>query len=556
MSLQLHNTLTRRIDPFVPLTPGRATLYTCGPTIYNYAHIGNFRTFLFEDLLRRWLEASGYDVFHIMNLTDVDDRTIAAAVKQGVPLRQHVDPFARAFEEDRDWLRIRPPHAQPRATEYIGPMIELISGLLEKGVAYKGEDGSVYFAIARFPAYGRLSQLDRRELRAGASERVSADEYAKEDARDFVLWKAVKPEDEAVGAAWDAPFGRGRPGWHIECSAMALELIRRKWGVDVLDIHAGAVDLIFPHHEDEIAQSCAYTGREEFARFWLHGEFLDVGGTKMSKRYGNILTVRDLREQGADAGAVRHLLFNTHYRQKLDWRDEALAAAREGSARLGAFRDRLELVGGEVDDAEAQAAVERFRTAFAGALDNDLNAPEALAALHVLVREGNRRLDEGGRLGPGFRAAWSLADEVLAVAPSARARTVAAEALAVAEEDGIPVRPPEVPPPDFADGEGWALRWAAVRATEKRARNFGEADRIRDLLKEAGWEIRDRRDGAIEVVKRRSVVGLAPSIRRAVLTSVSGLYGFARNAHCILSSKAESARPSTHPETNRTGMRG
>ena len=502
MSLRLHNTLTRRIEPFVPLTPGRATVYTCGPTIYNYAHIGNFRTFLFEDLLRRWLEASGYDVFHIMNLTDVDDRTIDAAIKKGVGLREHVDPFARAFEEDRDWLRIRPPHAQPRATEYIGPMIELITGLLEKGVAYKGEDGSVYFAIARFPAYGRLSQLDRRELRAGASERVSADEYAKEDARDFVLWKAVKPEDEAVGAAWDAPFGRGRPGWHIECSAMALELIRRKWGVDVLDIHAGAVDLIFPHHEDEIAQSCAYTGREEFARFWLHGEFLDVGGTKMSKRYGNILTVRDLREHGADAGAVRHLLFNTHYRQKLDWRDEALSAAREGSARLGAFRDRLELVGGPVDDPEAVTAADRFRGEFAGALDNDLNAPEALAALHVLVREGNRLLDEGRRLGPVFRAAWRLADDVLAVAPTSRARTVAAEALAVAEEDGIPVRPPEVPPPDAADGEAWALRWAAVRAAEKRARNFGEADRIRDLLKEAGWEIRDRRDGAIEVVRR------------------------------------------------------
>jgi cysteinyl-tRNA synthetase len=502
MSLQLHNTLTRSIEPFVPLTPGRVTLYTCGPTIYNYAHIGNFRTFLFEDLLRRWLEASGYDVFHIMNLTDVDDRTIDAAVKKGVPLRLHVDPFARAFEEDRDWLRIRPAHAQPRATEYIGPMIELITDLLQKGVAYKGEDGSVYFAIARFPAYGRLSQLDRRELRAGASERVSADEYAKEDARDFVLWKAAKPEDETVGAAWDAPFGRGRPGWHIECSAMALELIRRKWGVDVLDIHAGGVDLIFPHHEDEIAQSCAYTGREEFARFWLHGEFLDVGGTKMSKRYGNILTVRDLREQGADAGAVRHLLFNTHYRQKLDWRDEALVAAREGSARLGAFRDRLELAGGEVDDPEAAAAADRFRDGFAGALDNDLNAPEALAALHVLVREGNRLLDDGRRLGPSFRAAWTLADEVLAVAPTARARTVAAEALAVAEEDGIPVRPPEVPPPDANDGEAWALRWAAVRAAEKRARNFGEADRIRDLLKEAGWEVRDRRDGAIEVVKR------------------------------------------------------
>ncbi len=298
MTLRLHNTLTRRIEPFVPLTPGRASLYTCGPTIYNYAHIGNFRTFLFEDLLRRWLEASGYEVFHIMNLTDVDDRTIAAAVGKGVSLRDHVDPFARAFEEDRDWLRIRPPHAQPRATEYIGPMIELIQGLLERGVAYKGEDGSVYFAIARFPAYGRLSQLDRRELRAGASERVSADEYAKEDARDFVLWKAARPEDEAVGAAWDAPFGRGRPGWHIECSAMALELIRRKWGVDVLDIHAGAVDLIFPHHEDEIAQSCAYTGKDEFARVWVHGEFLDLAGTKMSKRYGNILTARDFTGAG------------------------------------------------------------------------------------------------------------------------------------------------------------------------------------------------------------------------------------------------------------------
>jgi cysteinyl-tRNA synthetase len=502
MTLQLHNTLTRRVEPFVPLVAGRASLYTCGPTIYNYAHIGNFRTFLFEDLLRRWLEASGYEVFHIMNLTDVDDRTIAAAVGQGVPLRQHVDPFARAFEEDRDWLRIRPPHAQPRATEYIGPMIELISGLLEKGVAYRGEDGSVYFAIARFPAYGRLSQLDRRELRAGASERVSADEYAKEDARDFVLWKAAKPEDETVGAAWDAPFGRGRPGWHIECSAMALELIRKQWGVDVLDIHAGAVDLIFPHHEDEIAQSCAYTGRDEFARYWLHGEFLDMAGTKMSKRYGNILTARDLREQGADPGAVRHLLFNTHYRQKLDWSDTALAAAGEGSARLGAFRDRLDLAAGEEDDPEAAAAAARFRETFTAALDNDLNAPEALGALHVLVREGNRLLDDGRRLGPAYRAAWTLADDVLAVAPTSRARTVAAGALVVAEEDGIPVRPPEVPPPDAADGEAWALRWAAVRATEKRGRNFAEADRIRDLLREAGWEIRDRRDGAIEVVRR------------------------------------------------------
>jgi cysteinyl-tRNA synthetase len=502
MTLRLHNTLTRTVEPLVPVTPGRVSLYTCGPTIYNYAHIGNFRTFLFEDLLRRWLEVSGFRVFHIMNLTDVDDRTIAAAVAKKVSLRQHVDPFAKAFEEDRDWLRIRPAHAQPRATEYIGPMIQLIQGLLDRGVAYRGEDGSVYFAIARFPGYGRLSRLDRRELRAGASERVSADEYAKEDARDFVLWKAAKPEDEAVGAAWDAPFGRGRPGWHIECSAMALELIRREWGVDVLDIHAGGVDLIFPHHEDEIAQSCAYTGKEEFARIWVHGEFLDLEGTKMSKRYGNILTARDLREQGADPGAVRHLLFNTHYRQKLDWSDAALSAAAEGSARLGAFRDRLELAGAEADDPEAVAAVDRFREQFTAALNDDLNAPEALGALHVLVREGNRLLDEGGRVGPAFRQAWGMAEQVLAVAPASRARTLSAEALAVAEEDGIPVRPPEVPPVDPADGEAWALRWAAVRAAEKRARNFAEADRIRELLRAAGWEIRDRRDGAIEVVRR------------------------------------------------------
>ncbi len=501
MTLRLYNTLTRRIEPFVPLTPGRVALYTCGPTIYNYAHIGNFRTFLFEDLLRRWLEASGFELFHIMNLTDVDDRTIAAAAGRGVSLRAHVDPFARAFEEDRDWVRIVPPHAQPRATDFIPAMIRLIQGLLDKGVAYRGEDGSVYFAIARFPAYGRLSRLDRRELRAGASERVSADEYAKEDARDFVLWKAARPEDEAVGAAWDAPFGRGRPGWHIECSAMALELIGRHWGIDVLDIHAGGVDLIFPHHEDEIAQSCAYTGREEFARYWVHGEFLRIDGTKMSKRYGNILTVRDLREQGVEPGAVRLLLFGTHYRQLLEWNDDALAAAREGSARIGAFRDRLEKSLAAEDDPASAAAAARFRSEFTEALDDDLNAPRGLAALFDLVREGNRLLDEGTGVGPAFAASWALADRVLAVAPSARTLTVPAGALPVEREDGIPVRPPEAAPAELADQESWALHWAAVRAAEKRDRNFAEADRIRDLLRRAGWEVRDRRDGSIEVVR-------------------------------------------------------
>jgi cysteinyl-tRNA synthetase len=501
MTLHLYNTLTRRVEPLAPLAPPRVSLYTCGPTVYNYAHIGNFRTFLFEDLLRRWLEASGYEVLHIMNLTDVDDRTIAAAHQRGVSLREHVAPFAQAFFEDRDYLRIRPAHEYPRATEYVRPMIALTESLLAKGIAYRGDDGSVYFAIAKFPAYGRLSQLDRRELRAGASERVATDEYAKEDARDFVLWKAARPEDEAVGAAWDAPFGRGRPGWHLECSAMALDLVGRRWGVDVLDIHAGGVDLIFPHHEDEIAQSCAHTGKPEFARMWLHGEFLNIEGTKMSKRYGNILTARDLREHGVDAGAVRLLMFGTHYRKPLDWSDDALAAAQDGSVRIGRFRDRLAAAEERaVDHGEAETAADRFRAAFTEALNDDLNAPRAVAAVFdILVREGNRLLDEAKALGPEFRAAWALADQVLDVAPAAR--TISIEASPPAQEDGVLTTPPEVPPRGEPDATEWARRWAAVRVAEKRRRNFTEADRIRNLLRKHGFEVRDAKDGSIQITR-------------------------------------------------------
>jgi cysteinyl-tRNA synthetase len=499
MSLRLHNTLTRHVEPFEPLQPGRVSLYTCGPTIYNYAHIGNFRTFLFEDLLRRWLEASGYEVLHIMNLTDVDDRTIAAARGKGVSLRDHVDPFARAFEEDRDWLRIKPPTEQPRATEYIGPMIELIQALLDRNIAYLGEDGSVYFAIARFPAYGRLSQLDRRELRPGASERVSADEYSKEDARDFVLWKAAKSEDEAVGAAWDAPFGRGRPGWHIECSAMALELIRRRFGTDVLDIHAGGVDLIFPHHEDEIAQSCAYTGRDAFARMWLHGEFLNIRGTKMSKRFGNITTARDLREDGVDPGAVRLLMFQVHYRKQLDLTDEALASAREGSRRLGEFQNRLLAAAGPTDAPALAEAADKLDAELSEALDDDLNAPRAVAAMFAFASSGNAALDAGATAGQRAIAAWRRAEGVLGI-------TSAVQSVKVGTAVEVGTDPGELAEttPAGPDQEGqrtWAIRWAVRRKEAKAARNFSEADRIRGLLKAAGWEVRDNRDGSIEVVR-------------------------------------------------------
>ena len=497
MTLRLYNTLTRRVEPFQPLQPGRVSLYTCGPTVYNYAHIGNFRTFLFEDLLRRWLEASGYDVFHIMNLTDVDDRTIAAAREKGISLRAHVDPFARAFEEDRDWLGIRPAHAQPRATAYIGPMIELIQGLLDRGVAYLGDDGSVYFAIGKFPAYGRLSQLDRRELRAGASERVSADEYAKEDARDFVLWKAARPEDEAVGAAWDAPFGRGRPGWHIECSAMALELIRRHWGTDVLDIHAGGVDLIFPHHEDEIAQSCAYTGRDEFARVWLHGEFLNIRGAKMSKRFGNITTARDLREDGVDPAAIRLLMFQVHYRQKLDLTDEALASAQEGSRRLGEFQRRLLETRSQADGPGFGAAADRLDRELTDALDDDLNGPRAVAALFAFATAGNAALDAGEQPGPRALAAWQRGEGVLGVASEVRSVRIA---VGADTEIGDLT---EVSPGDPALAEAWARAWALRRKQAKTEKNFAEADRIRGLLREAGWEVRDNKDGSVEVVQIR-----------------------------------------------------
>lgn len=470
MTLRLFNTLTRSIEPFEPIAPPRVTLYTCGPTVWNYAHIGNFRTFVFEDVLRRYLEYSGYQVVHVMNLTDVDDRTIRAANEARVPLREHTAPFTRAFFEDRDYLRIAPATHYPAATAFIPQMVSLVERLLAKGVAYRGEDGSVYFAIDRFPGYGRLSRIEQREIKVGA--RVASDEYAKEDARDFVLWKAARPEDEAVGAAWDAPFGRGRPGWHLECSAMSQHYLG-----DTLDIHAGGVDLIFPHHEDEIAQSEAATGKP-FARFWLHGEFLMVRGTKMSKRYGNFLTARDLRESGVDPAAVRYLFGQTHYRKQLDWTDEALRAAAQGVQRIGEVVKRMEGIRGTEGMAggELAAAAARLERGFSQAMDDDLNVPEALAVLMGFVREANAVLDRG---------AVSLADAQAALAAFDRVTGV------------LQVVPREHAVDD--DLERWARRLAEERLAAKRARNFARADELRKTLLDKGFEIRDGRDGSYEL---------------------------------------------------------
>ncbi|HWA59040.1 MAG TPA: cysteine--tRNA ligase [Gemmatimonadales bacterium] len=499
MPLRLYNTLTRQVEDFVSLHPGRVSMYTCGPTVYNYAHIGNFRTFLFEDLLRRWLEASGFEVFHIMNLTDVDDKTIKGALAAGRQLNAHTEQFTQAFFEDCRWLRVRPAHEYPRATRFIAPMVTLIQSLLDKGVAYRGEDGSVYFSIAKFPAYGRLSQLDKRELKTGASGRVTADEYDKENAQDFVLWKAAREEDEKVGAAWDAPFGRGRPGWHIECSAMALDLIAKRYGTQVLDIHCGGVDLIFPHHEDEIAQSCAHTGLELFARVWMHGEFLNIRGAKMSKRYGNVTTPRDLREDGADPGAIRLAMFQVHYRQKLNLTDDAFAKAREASQRLGDFDARLKKAdrrtGGPSPGWEGWAS--QLEKAFTEALNDDLNAPEAVAALFLAVREGNRMLDEGGQPPESVRAVWSRIVGVLDVLPDAGAQGAVTVDGPMTSAEGKSLNPE--PPADPALAQQWAVAWAQQRKAAKAARDYKEADRIRDLLKSAGWEVRDNKDGSIEV---------------------------------------------------------
>ena len=465
MSLSLYNTLTRRVEPFAPLAPPRVTLYTCGPTVWNYAHIGNFRTFLFEDLLRRWLEHSGYDVFHIMNLTDVDDRTIKAAAAAGKSLAAHTEPFAQAFFQDRDFLRIRPAHVYPRATATIPAMVSLVERLLATGVAYQGDDRSVYFAIDRFSTYGRLSRLDTREIKVGA--RVASDEYAKENPSDFALWKAADATDEQVGAAWDAPFGRGRPGWHLECSAMSLDEIGRRFGVQTLDIHAGGVDLIFPHHEDEIAQSEAVTG-QPFARLWMHGAFLNIRGTKMSKRYGNILTARDLREDGVDAGAIRLLTFQTHYRKELDYNDDALAGARDASRRIGVFRDRL-LAAAADGDTEFDALAGLVTRQFQEALDDDLNAPRALAAVNEFVTQGNRLMDAGSKPGPRALETWRLIDGVLDVCPS-EARV-------------------------DADTAAWVEERLAARKAARAARSFAEADRIRQELRTKGIEIEDTPQG-------------------------------------------------------------
>ena len=475
MSLRLHNTLTRTVEPFVPATPPRVGLYCCGPTVYDFGHVGNFRTFVFADLVRRALAFNGLVVTHVMNVTDVEDKILRRLRETGQALRPFTSTYIDAFLSDLASLRCLRPHHLPRATDHIADMVRLISRLMERGIAYKAPDGSVYFNIEqyrrseRWPGcacrYGQLVHIDPEQQRA--SGRVSADEYDKDHVADFALWKARVPEDGDV--FWESPWGQGRPGWHIECSAMSMALLG-----DSLDIHLGGEDLAFPHHEDEIAQSEGAGGLRgdlhgkhlPFVRHWLHGAHLLVEGRKMSKSLGNYFTVRDLLAKGFDGREVRFLLLSAHYRETFNFTLAGLEGARTALARLdeclGKLRERAASHGGP-----APAPVHGLVEAFQEALNDDLNVSRAWAVVFDWVRDQNRALASGA-MDPAAAAAelaaFGAVDAVLAVAPDpAAGASVPDEVMARAHE----------------------------RVAAKKARDFARADALRAEIKALGWTVED-----------------------------------------------------------------
>jgi cysteinyl-tRNA synthetase len=458
VTIRLHDTLSGEIRPFVPLDGERARIYSCGPTVYGPAHIGNFRSFLFADLLVRHLRWRGVPVTWVMNITDVDDKIIKGAAAAGVSIADLTDRYLAGFLEDADSLAMTRPDVLPRATEHIPDIVHLISTLLDGGHAYRTDDGSIFFRIASWPAYGRLARLDPDQLRVG--ERVEADEYAKDDVRDFALWKAPKPGEPS----WDTAIGAGRPGWHIECSAMSMRHLGQSF-----DIHTGGIDLIFPHHEDEIAQSEAATG-VTFVNTWLHCAHLQTGGSKMAKSTGNIARVRELLDAGHSPRALRYSLISVHYRAALNHTDESLGGAAAAVERLDALVAALAAYREDrPDDLELPPLLDDAREAFGAALDDDLAVSPALAVLFDLVRELNRRID--GRLlstDDARRALDALRDldRVLGVLPDA--------------DDGV-------------DPETTALLEA--RAAARAARDWAASDRLRDELAERGIAVEDTRDG-------------------------------------------------------------
>ncbi len=469
MALRLHNTLTRTVEEFEPVEDRHVRMYTCGPTVYDRAHIGNFRAFTWEDLLRRYLKWRGYRVTQVMNLTDVDDRTIQAAIDRGLSLDQVTAPVTRSFFEDWETLGLETVEQNPRATEHVPQMIDLVRRLEQGGFTYE-KDGSVYFAIDRLPGYGRLANIDPDALRPAG--RVEGDEnYSKENPRDFVLWKGGARSHEGDIAVWDSPWGPGRPGWHLECSAMAMEYLG-----ETLDIHTGGVDNIFPHHVNEIAQSEAATGRQ-FSNWWLHAEHLLSEGEKMSKSLGNFYTVESLLNRGHRPSAIRYLLLSAHYRTQLNFTLEGLKDADRAVGRLYELRRRLEETpvaeAAATGSADLEEVAERWRRAFIEALDDDLNVSDALAATFTMVREANLTLDGSDRSpAPGLaavRAALEDFDSVFGVL-----------SLRELEETA-----------DSAELEQWIEERIGARAAAREASDFGLADAIRDELLERGVALED-----------------------------------------------------------------
>jgi cysteinyl-tRNA synthetase len=459
MGLRLTNTLTWRPEPFEPLEPGHVRMYSCGPTVYGPAHVGNFRAFVFADLLHRYLRWSGYRVTWVMNVTDVDDKIIRGAAREGVAIDQLAARYTAAFLHDMRRLRITIPDVMPRATEHIPAMVELIERLLASGHAYRSEDGSIFFRIASWPSYGRLARLDPAQQRVG--ERVEADEYGKDDVRDFALWKAPKEGEPA----WDTAIGRGRPGWHIECSAMSMAYLG-----STFDIHTGGVDLVFPHHEDEIAQSEAATGKP-FVRYWLHNAHLQMGGQKMAKRDGNIERPEEVYARGFSPRVLRYTLSAVQYRAPLEFGEESLQAAAAATERLSRALAALDAYRSDsADDPSLSGLLAATKSRFSAALDDDLNVSAALGAIFELVRDLNRRADD---------RTLSTSDATLAAAFLRDLDTV----FAVMEDDrdaGL-----------GSEAEALIEQRAAARA----ARDWAASDRLRDELARRGIAVEDTRDG-------------------------------------------------------------
>src|SRR5579859_7224991 len=471
--IRLHNTLTNALGPLQPVHPGEVRIYTCGPTVYASAHIGNFRTFMFQDILRRFLRSRGYSVLQVMNVTDVDDRIIQSAAAAGVGIREYTDKYIHAFLEDIDALHIEMPEELVRATDHIEDMVTLIEKLQQKGMTYIS-DGSIYFRISKFPEYGKLSKIDVSGMQAGA--RVDVDQYEKENARDFALWKAPKPGEHF----WETRIGPGRPGWHIECSAMAMKYLG-----DTLDIHTGGVDLAFPHHENEIAQSEAATGKQ-FVRTWLHAEHLIIEGQKMSKSLGNFYTLRDLFAKGYKPSALRFALASVPYRKQLNFTFDGLQQAASSVERLRNFAARL--AQGKFQAGKQKGMAERVAEAadeFDAGLSDDLNTARALAAAFDLLRETNIAMDKG-EFGQGDVAAvqefLAAFDRIFAVMDDNDAGKL--RALGFGGDEGGP-----------SDKEIEKL--IAERQAARQRRDFAASDRIRKELADRGIMIEDSKDGSV-----------------------------------------------------------